>query len=682
MRPAERLETGGSRSRRRGRRALPPGLRYPLAVVLPALVTMVVIGLDNPDYRVGTAFIAAVAVVAALAGTTSAIVATGVATIGFWYSVAPPSSSFEVVWPQTPVSVATFLFSCTAVVVIVNQRDRAARRAAAAGRRYRRLADLGLIGIIFWELDGPITGANDSFLEMVGYTRQELLDGLIDWKRMTPPEYLASDAEKVQELVTNGFHAPYEKEYLRKDGGRVPVLVGTAFLEGSEHEGISFILDMTERWRLEREREALLASERRALLAAEAATRRLQVVASASARLMAELAPDEVVRQLAAVVVPELADMASIWLPDDDARLERVITLHATHTELAEVLTRRYPVAARSDSPIAECYRRGRTIDVPDMSIRGTLPVEHAAEYEQAIRALHLTAGVLVPIKVGTEVLGVLTLSGTVGRGPLQPGAVLAAEQIAERAAVALQKARSFAEEREIATLMQRALLPDGQRSVEGHEVATCYMPAAVGREVGGDWWDVLRLPDGRVALIVGDVSGHGVHVAPSMAKLRHSIDGVLTHGASPAEAVTAASRLLEVNRPGSYATAFVSVFDPASRELVYSRAGHPPPLLVLADEVVSLDHPGGTLLGLNMAERSDTTITLPEDFELVAFTDGLIEEPGLAYDDGVDRLVRAVRALPHDLVGQERAERLVADIIGTSGRDDVCVVMVRPEST
>ena len=68
----------------------------------------------------------------------------------------------------------------------------------------------------------------------------------------------------------------------------------------------------------------------------------------------------------------------------------------------------------------------------------------------------------------------------------------------------------------------------------------------------------------------------------------------------------------------------------------------------MLADEVVSLDHPGGTLLGLNMAERSDTTVTLPEQFELVAFTDGLVEEPGLAYDDGVDRLVRAVRALPH----------------------------------
>jgi len=342
-------------------------------------------------------------------------------------------------------------------------------------------------------------------------------------------------------------------------------------------------------------------------------------------------------------------------------------------------MTTHFAVVARGDSAMSECFRKGRTVVVPDMSVRGVEPVEHDAEYEQAVRAMELTEGVVIPIKVGRDVLGVLTLSGTRRRGPLEPGAVLAGEQIAERAAVALQKAQSFAEEREIASLMQRALLPDSQRSVEGHEIATCYVPAAVGREIGGDWWDVLRLPDGRVGLIVGDVSGHGVHVAPSMAKLRHSIDGVLVHGASPAEAATAASRLLEINRPGSYATAFVAVYDPCSRELTYSRAGHPPPLLVLDDDVVSLDHPGGTLLGLNQGARAQDTVTLPEQFELVAFTDGLVEEPGLPYDEGVERLVRAVRALPHDLAGQPRAEQLVADIIGTTGRDDVCVVMMRP---
>lgn len=668
-----------SRTRARWGRRVEPAVGYTLAVVAPLVVTLVVWRVDNPGYRLGTAFIAAVAVLAAVAGTGPAIVATGIAFLGFWYAVTPPRDSFVVSWPEGPVSLVTFVLCCGAVVAVGHQRDEATRRTVAFQRRYRRLADIGLFGVIFWEIDGPVTGASDAFLAMIGYTRDDLDARRIDWKALTPAEYHPLDAQKLLELSTEGYHDPYEKEYIRRDGTRVAVLVGTAFLEGSQTEGISFILDITERWRLEHERADLLDSERRALLDAEAATRRLQVVAAASAQLMAQLDPDQVVRQLADVVVPELADMGSVWLPVD-GQLRRIITTHAAHAPLAEVLTTHFTVVARRDSAMAECFRKGRTIVVPDMSIRGVERVEHDAEYEQAVRALQLTQGVVIPIKVGRDVLGVLTLSGTERRGALEPGAVLAGEQIAERAAVALQKAQAFAEEREIASLMQRALLPGSERSIEGHEIATCYVPAAVGREIGGDWWDVLRLPDGRFGLIVGDVTGHGVHVAPSMAKLRHSIDGVLVHGASPAEAATAASRLLEINRPGTYATAFVAVYDPHTRDLVYSRAGHPPPLLVLADDaVVSLDHPGGTLLGLNQGERSEDTIELPEHFELVAFTDGLVEEPGLPYDDGVDRLVRAVRALPRDLAGQPRAERLVADIIGTTGRDDVCVVMMRP---
>ncbi len=422
----------------------------------------------------------------------------------------------------------------------------------------------GLIGTFSWQLDGPITGANDAFLEMLGYTRDDLLEGRLDWTERTPPEYLAADAAKVQELLDVGFHDAYEKEYVRKDGTRVPVLLGSSFLEGSTRDGVSFVLDISERWRLEAEREQLLEAEQLARRDAEAARRLLEVVAAASARLMDALDPEEVVRRLADVVVPELVDVASVFVPEGDL-LRRAVTVDARHPELAAILNRRFPVTVRSGAASAECFRTGRTLAVSDANAKVTVPASHDDEYMRTVRAMNLTSGFVIPLKVGTDVLGVLSLSGTVERGPVGPDAVLAAEQIAERAAVALQKAQSFAAERRVASIMQQALLPDGPRRIEGHEVGTCYVPAAVGREIGGDWWDVLPLPDGRVALVVGDVSGHGVHVAPSMAKLRHSIDGVLTHGAEPAEAVTAASRLLETNRPGSYASAFVSIYDPAT---------------------------------------------------------------------------------------------------------------------
>ena len=199
-------------------RLLPLWAGYTLAVLLPMIVASVVWWVDNPGYRLGTAFIAAVTIVAALAGTRPALLAAGVSFVAFWYTVTPPIGSFSLDWPEGPVALATFA-ACTGVVVlVVHQRDRATKRTVEFQRRYRRLADVGLIGVIFWNLDGPITGANDAFLDMVGYTRGDLREGRIDWKAMTPAEWVASDEEKVRELVADGYHDPYEKEYIRKDG--------------------------------------------------------------------------------------------------------------------------------------------------------------------------------------------------------------------------------------------------------------------------------------------------------------------------------------------------------------------------------------------------------------------------------------------------------------------------------
>ena len=654
---------------------LPPRAAFALAVLLPLALTLVVSGLDNPSYRIGSAFFASIAVVAAVGGTGPAIVAGVASTLGFWYASLAPNGSFRLEVPEGLVSLAVFLVSVGLILWISWQRDQAAERTRLHERRYRRLADTGLIGIIFWNIDGPITDANDAFLSMVGYSHADLEAGLVDWRRLTPPEYVESDAEKVGELEAKGFHEPYQKEYRRKDGSRVPVLVGTAFLEGSTQDGVSYVLDLSERVRMETEREVLLVSERAARNEAEVANRRLALVASASASVMAVLEPDAVIARLAEALVPELGEIISVFVPEGDL-LHRALTVHHTRPELAEALTRRYPVVPRSGSPVAEAFRSGQLVAMPAPDLAQTAAVP--AELATIVGGMRRADGVAIPMLAGSEVLGVVVLTGTFER-PLESGAVQVAATIVERAAVALQKAQTFAAERQVATFMQRALLPDSDRTIEGHDVGTCYVPAAVGREIGGDWWDIVPLAEGRFAIVVGDVSGHGVHLAPTMAKMRHSISGVLTHGASPAEAATAASRLLRVSRPGAYATAFVAVYDPGSRELAYSRAGHPPPLLMTAEEVVELDHPGGTLLGLDVSERLETTVSLPDDFELIAFTDGLVETPGVDYDDGVAQLIEAARALPDDVCGQERAEQLVASVVGTTGTDDVCVVMVRP---
>jgi len=127
--------------------------------------------------------------------------------------------------------------------------------------RIRHLVDSNIIGVFFWDLNGRITDANDAFLEMVGYTRQELLSGKVNWERMTPEEYGELDKRKAVEVREMTRLAPYEKEYLRKDGSRIPVLIGATLFQGSQDQGVAFVLDLTERKQAEAEREARQAAE-------------------------------------------------------------------------------------------------------------------------------------------------------------------------------------------------------------------------------------------------------------------------------------------------------------------------------------------------------------------------------------------------------------------------------------
>lgn len=122
----------------------------------------------------------------------------------------------------------------------------------------RRLVDSNIIGIVLWEADGKITKANDAFLGMVGYSREELLSGKVHWREMTPPEYRDIDTQALTEIQTRGSCRPFEKEYIRKDGSRVPVVLGGAALEGEPDRGAAFVLDIRERKQAEQRQKLLL----------------------------------------------------------------------------------------------------------------------------------------------------------------------------------------------------------------------------------------------------------------------------------------------------------------------------------------------------------------------------------------------------------------------------------------
>jgi PAS domain S-box-containing protein len=127
---------------------------------------------------------------------------------------------------------------------------------AASERELRRIAESGIVGVLYWDIEGRITGANAAFLESIGYEHADLEAGRLNWRTLSPPEYAATDAAKVAELIAHGMHGPYQKEYLRKDGSRVPVLIASTFFLNSRRSGISICIDLSEQQRIAAERDA------------------------------------------------------------------------------------------------------------------------------------------------------------------------------------------------------------------------------------------------------------------------------------------------------------------------------------------------------------------------------------------------------------------------------------------
>ena len=290
---------------------------------------------------------------------------------------------------------------------------------------------------------------------------------------------------------------------------------------------------------------------------------------------------------------------------------------------------------------------------------------------ERGVRAL-----LGVPLVVEGAVIGVLHVGSLVPREFGTADAVVL-ELAAARAAPAIERARLFAAlegEHRGAVALQRSLLPDRLPELPCATAAARYLPAR--DEVGGDWYDVLALPGGRIGLAIGDVAGHGVRAAALMGQMRAALRAYALENHSPAVALELLDRMLRATRERAMATVIYAVIEPETGRVRYASAGHPPPVLVDDDGARLLEPATGPPVGTVVdSAYTEAELEMRPGETLLLYTDGLIEVRGESLDKGLARLLSAAGGItaPHAL-----CERILQTLHPhADASDDIAVVAV-----
>jgi serine phosphatase RsbU (regulator of sigma subunit) len=237
--------------------------------------------------------------------------------------------------------------------------------------------------------------------------------------------------------------------------------------------------------------------------------------------------------------------------------------------------------------------------------------------------------------------------------------------------------AAELAAERHVVLELQRAILPlhDQPFELPGLRAVVRYLPASPLSGVGGDWYITAEMPGGKVLLAIGDVAGHGLTAAAGMTRLRGALAGLAITGLPPARLVSWLNDLVQHVGAEHTASVITGYFDPASRQLTWAQAGHPPPILIRGGRAAALESPSGILLGAGSGGYGTANVALRSGDQLLLYTDGLIERRRRSLDAGLQRLVSAV-------AGQSSPEEVTRAALGilrgADNLDDTCLVALQ----
>ncbi|MFJ9707104.1 SpoIIE family protein phosphatase [Streptomyces sp. NPDC101234] len=421
----------------------------------------------------------------------------------------------------------------------------------------------------------------------------------------------------------------------------------------------------------------------------ERAHRRLALLDSAASRIGTGTDVAGTCQELAEFVVPELADAAGVELsPTDTESARRAPTRLAAYATRPGLVTGLAALDARGELvgwPRGTGTRRNlaagriwRRNAITEAQWRSLIP-------RWAPARACITAGVhsvlLAPLVADGRVLGILMLARAGESAPFSNEDATVARELAARAARALDRAVRFEREHTMALELQRAVLsePGQLQQRAGVETIARYRPADDGSLIGGDWYDVLALPDGRTMLVIGDVMGHGVEAAVAMSHYRSTLRALALAGLSPRRILQHADRMVADSGFERVATCFLVLGDAEVATLTYAGAGHlPPAWLTPGGEMHLVPVPVGPPLGSGLG-RYEQRVFPERGGVLLLYTDGLVERRGEDIDRGLDRLT-GLSLCPTDPL--DKIVDTVLARLATGSEDDIALLAARAVRT
>ncbi|MYV39954.1 SpoIIE family protein phosphatase [Streptomyces sp. SID1328] len=428
------------------------------------------------------------------------------------------------------------------------------------------------------------------------------------------------------------------------------------------------------------------------------ARRHLDLTREVAERVGCSLDTARTAQDLADVLVPALGDLATVDLAqsvfDGEEPPKRLgggdLRLH--HAALAPASA---VWAARTqhgnlippfpDNPFLRSFQHGRTFVISAEEYRDVLGDPQLTDF-------HVPPGfhsvMVAPLHARGLTLGAIAVWRCGRSASFDEDEVELMTQIASRGALAIDNARRYTREHRAAAALQQRLLPPATTETPAAQTAGVYRPAAGGAEISGDWYDAIALPSLRLALVAGDVVGHGITASATMGRLRAAIQTLADLELEPDELLARIAdlvqRLASEAPPGDNdivgATCLYAVYDPITRRCAMASAGHPPPVLVRPDgttELVGISP--GPPLALSGIPYETTIIELEPASVLALYTDGLVEQGEKGSDDGLRRLTDMLAAMCRpDRALDEAARALLADLVDTEPRDDATLLLAR----